>query len=142
MRALTLWQPWASIVASGVKLIENRSWAPPGWLLGERFAIHAGKRYDHKSALAAGELGAEVPSKNECPLGAIVATCELLAVARTKREAVRFSGDPSQQRWFFGKYGWVLENIVAVTPPIECRGWQGLWTLDPTISAVVKRLCK
>lgn len=41
MPALTLWQPWASLIAEGVKVIETRSWAAPTSLIGERIAIHA-----------------------------------------------------------------------------------------------------
>ena len=33
IRALTLWQPWATLVALGIKRLENRSWKPPlDWL--------------------------------------------------------------------------------------------------------------
>lgn len=42
--ALTLWQPWASLVAEGVKTIETRSWPAPAALAGERIAIHAGAK--------------------------------------------------------------------------------------------------
>ena len=42
MKALTLHQPWASLIAGGRKTIETRPWAPPCGLVGERFAIHAG----------------------------------------------------------------------------------------------------
>lgn len=41
MRALTLWQPWASLVAIGAKTIETRSWPAPASAVGERIAIHA-----------------------------------------------------------------------------------------------------
>ena len=44
MKAITLWQPWASMVAMGLKQNETRSWAPPKALIGERIAIHAAKR--------------------------------------------------------------------------------------------------
>ena len=44
MKALTLYQPWASLIAVGAKTIETRGYRPPSTLkLGERFAIHAGK---------------------------------------------------------------------------------------------------
>lgn len=63
MRALTLWQPYASLVASGIKPVENRTWPVPstvaqfihgityvpddeGWLVAVpevRIAIHAAK---------------------------------------------------------------------------------------------------
>jgi DNA polymerase-1 len=41
MWALTVWQPWAWAIAMGFKLIENRSWPPPRWLIGRELAIHA-----------------------------------------------------------------------------------------------------
>lgn len=44
MKALTIWQPWATLVAIGAKPYEFRSWQPPGWLVGQRIAIHAGAR--------------------------------------------------------------------------------------------------
>lgn len=46
MRAMTVKQPWASLIASGEKRIENRSWRPPAALIGERIAIHAGAGWD------------------------------------------------------------------------------------------------
>ena len=44
MKAITLWQPWATLVATGLKEYETRSWAPPEDLIGRRLAIHAAKR--------------------------------------------------------------------------------------------------
>lgn len=43
-KAITLHQPWASLIALGVKTIETRSWKPPAALLGERLLIHAGAK--------------------------------------------------------------------------------------------------
>jgi hypothetical protein len=43
--AITLWQPWATLVARGLKVHETRSWWPPAWLVGKRLAIHAGAHY-------------------------------------------------------------------------------------------------
>lgn len=47
MNALTLWQPWASLIASGHKTIETRSWRPPTAAIGKQLAIHAGKDLGH-----------------------------------------------------------------------------------------------
>lgn len=44
IRAVTLWEPWASLVALGVKTIETRSWPAPKATIGERLLIHAAKR--------------------------------------------------------------------------------------------------
>lgn len=44
MKALTLHQPWASLVACGRKKHETRSWPPPSTSIGTEIAIHAGKK--------------------------------------------------------------------------------------------------
>lgn len=44
MKALTLWQPWASLIALGHKTIETRSWPARKSLIGQRIAIHAATR--------------------------------------------------------------------------------------------------
>ncbi len=50
MKALTVRQPWASLIALGVKTIETRSWKAPDSLIGECIAIHAGaKKPQHLS---------------------------------------------------------------------------------------------
>ncbi|MYE38465.1 MAG: ASCH domain-containing protein [Candidatus Spechtbacteria bacterium SB0662_bin_43] len=43
MKVITLHQPWASLIALGIKDIEARSWSPPQRLIGETIAIHAAK---------------------------------------------------------------------------------------------------
>ena len=44
MRALTIRQPWASLIAHGVKHIETRTRPAPKAMIGQHFAIHAGAR--------------------------------------------------------------------------------------------------
>ena len=41
MKAITLHQPWASLVAIGVKTILDTSWPAPKGLIGQRLLIHA-----------------------------------------------------------------------------------------------------
>lgn len=42
LHALTILQPWASLIALGHKPVENRTWTPPATLVGRHLAIHAG----------------------------------------------------------------------------------------------------
>jgi hypothetical protein len=86
VKAITLWQPWASLVAVGAKRIETRSW--PTSYRGE-LAIHAAAALP-KSAqelwddcgspfrLAALEAFECLPSLHQFPRGVIVATCRLV----------------------------------------------------------------
>jgi len=46
MKAISLWQPWASLIACGAKPYETRHWAPRRELIGQRIAIHAAKKVD------------------------------------------------------------------------------------------------
>lgn len=52
MKALTLWQPWASLVALGVKSIETRSWSTP---YRGQLAIHAAKTRPKTYAMQVGD---------------------------------------------------------------------------------------
>ena len=42
--ALTIWQPWATLIVAGAKPYEFRGWCPPKFYIGKRIAIHAGAR--------------------------------------------------------------------------------------------------
>lgn len=44
MKALTLHQPYATLIAKGIKTIETRTWPAPASLIGQRIAIHAAKK--------------------------------------------------------------------------------------------------
>lgn len=98
-RAITLYQPWASLIALGVKNIETRSWPPPKTLIGERLLIHVGGRQPEYGPIGddwtvCGSPGFPLPGTTfapllariktpgvagyyEMPLGAIVASCVL-----------------------------------------------------------------
>ena len=43
MKAISIKQPWAYLIAAGIKDIENRTWKCPGKYIGERVLIHASK---------------------------------------------------------------------------------------------------
>lgn len=44
MFALTIWQPWATLIAESAKHFEFRRWAPARSMWGTSIAIHAGAR--------------------------------------------------------------------------------------------------
>lgn len=46
MKCISLWNPWASLIACGAKPFETRHWAPPAALIGQTIAIHAAKKVD------------------------------------------------------------------------------------------------
>jgi hypothetical protein len=42
--ALTVWQPWATLIVAGARPYEFRGWQPPRSYIGKTIAIHAGAR--------------------------------------------------------------------------------------------------
>lgn len=56
MKAISLWQPWASLIAAGVKPFETRHWAPPDWLVGQTIAICAAKKIGKENRAFACDL--------------------------------------------------------------------------------------
>lgn len=136
MKALTLWEPWAAVVASGLKRIENRPWEPPASFYGERFAIHAGKRYDKPAAKILKQLTLPSdPPKPDMVSMAVLATARFGGVVTSAEEAEEVG--ENQARWFFGPFGWVLYDIRQLVEPIPCRGHQKLWNLPDKIEAQI-----
>ncbi len=149
MKALSLTQPWASLVALGAKRVETRSW--PTSYRGP-LAIHAaaglgpvgGKRglrdlvgeQPFRKVLL-GTVSGYVPPweiADVLPLGAILAVCELTDCRSTGRDMYGpawLEGLSEQELAFgdftYGRYGWTLDNICALPEPIPCRGALGLW---------------
>lgn len=86
MKTISLWQPWASFIAAGIKPFETRDYPPPRALIGTRIAIHAAKRKPSGddlvtlavSASRAGDHAAmqviAAAEARRLPLGAVVCT--------------------------------------------------------------------
>lgn len=137
MKALTLTQPWASLVACGRKRIETR-----GWSTSYRgpLAIHAAKGYPRWAREFAEEERAFARVPEQLPLGAIVATCRLARVFQVGADDAMVPADVlallSLQETLYGDYsagrfGWVLADVVALAEPIPARGSLGLWDWEP-----------
>lgn len=114
MKALTLKRPWDVAIAHCGKRIENRKWRPRSLEIGETFALHAGKGWDHEGAA---RIWSRYPSARE-----IQSIPSVVFALADLGEVVDRSSDP----WFFGPFGWKLENVRLIEP-IEAKGMLGLW---------------
>lgn len=138
MKALTLHQPWAALIAAGVKTVETRSWATAyrGTLL-----IHAGKGkadprdpvWQYGGLVDPRRPGALTAEYAPLAFGAHVARCQLVAVIPVEQlgAGLRQQNEP-YGNFTPGRYAWVLEDIEKLTPPQPARGYQGLWTPGAT----------
>lgn len=128
MKALSLTQPWATLLASGAKQIETRSWRT--YYRGP-IAIHAAKGFPRwvrdfcQDEPFASALSGSVES---LPLGAIIGLCDLVDCVPT--QSIRFS--LSKQERLFGEYAdgrwaWICKNPRLLIQPVKCRGALSLW---------------
>ena len=145
MKAVSLCQPYASLIAAGVKTIETRGWAPPKGLMGQRIAIHAAKAIEtadvrgrSRHDLIAAALNDPEWEKN-VPRGAVVCTAVLDSAAlvtgseqdgqatAANRHPVPVDewGDFGPGRWL-----WFLRDVEPVDPPAPARGHQGFWNWE------------
>lgn len=146
MKALTVWQPWASLIAIGAKPYEFRGWRPPRSIIGQRIAIHAGARrmqrsevYDLLHTLDHACLNAEAArpllrriydNPGIAPLSHILCTAVLGEPKRGDECAREFGietgGNDSGRTGTFN-WGWPLTDIQPLVPPAPARGAQGFW---------------
>ncbi|MFW6264163.1 MAG: ASCH domain-containing protein, partial [Cyanobacteriota bacterium] len=124
-KAISLHQPWASLIALGRKHYETRSWKTSyrGKLL-----ICAAKKRPSQAQLNLFGLSAE-----DAPLGVAVAIADLVdCLSITSELAGQISLEELKAgNWTVGRYAWKLENITPIHP-VPVRGKQGLWNVDLT----------
>lgn len=131
MRALSIKQPWLHAITDLGKRVENRTWPPVASSYDTRIALHASKSYDEDGHRAIEEITGR-PLVGAFVHGAILATAVIVgwvayddsgeACCRYGEHAPYFE-DP----WFFGPWGWILDDIRKLSKPIPCRGMLGLW---------------
>jgi hypothetical protein len=125
LKAITLLQPWASLVAIGAKTIETRPYATQ---YRGPLAIHAAKTSTpvddpyFRSLLTIAGL-----NPDQLPLGAILATCHLIDC-----EKISHSNCPCYPEYAFsnfrpGWFTWKLADIKPIVKPTPSRGHRGLW---------------
>ena len=151
--ALTEQQPWAWAITHAGKTVENRVWAPPAALIGQRLAIHGGRTWwpgwrDHSQLQAAWSAfhnrqdtgpGPLEPGNPWCPDGAIVAVATLSDAHRAAGDCCPPWGEPGPARptGRTSVHHWVLDDVRPLTHPIACRGRQGLWSPLPDVRAAL-----
>lgn len=138
MKALTLWQPWASLIMGGFKTYETRSWSTSHRGL---LAIHAARK---EPRWVSDLLNRQLNDANrlfwhcltqmgyeafpQLPRGKILGLVEINGILRVEEIRHRVTemdlafGDFSD-----GRFAWRINNIIPFDKPISVRGHQGLW---------------
>jgi hypothetical protein len=108
MKCLSVRQPWASAIISGVKRVENRSRRTSHR---GRLAIHAAQRDD------APDLPADLPR------GAVIGTVDVIDCVHIDDAPPELRDDPHAT----GPWLWVLDDPRPFAEPVSLRGMLGLF---------------
>ena len=135
MKAISLWQPWASAMALGWKRNETRSWSTKyrGPLL-----IHAAKKIigwpsiDIQSMFEEDDIAFQ-PS--DLPRGVLLCKVDLIDCRKifihNRPEGIeRALGDYTS-----GRFMWITDNLRPFLYPIPYRGSQGFFDVPDEILA-------
>lgn len=144
--AVTVHQPYAQMIARGLKRVETRSWPTRHRGL---IAIHAAKQLEHAQiervlgSPAFDGLGRarqhvllDALTSERYPLGAIIAVANVIDVVRIgfPTDADARIPEPGTIEYALGdyqpgRYAWLLSDATPIRP-VPCRGQQAIWTLD------------
>lgn len=148
MKALTVLQPWASLLACGRKKIETRSWKTN---YRGKILIHAG--LGDPLELKKGDIGvysniigkpyllnavneiryAEVG--NRLPYGVIIGKACLVNCIEIDEEMRKAAQEESPDEYEYGdftpgRYAWIMEDPEFFEKPVPARGRHGLWNWE------------
>lgn len=147
LRAASLWEPWATLSAMGLKPIETRK-RPIGLRVGETFVIHAARTYVEPNLYnevvwAAGLPLGSFPASPGCFVG--VARCVAMAVSEEGIPAAwmpAIRGDEARALalgdFRAGRTLYLLDRQQRLLKPVEARGFQGLFGLRSDLEAAVR----
>lgn len=134
MRALTIKQPYASLIAAGIKQYETRHFQPRCIGPGDPLLIHAGKSvgtYERRvfasTLLDPYRKPFNLGSLDELPRGVLLCVVRLVSVQPVTDVLPHISRlEQAVGDYRPGRYAWRLE-VSQIIPRLPARGRQGLW---------------
>lgn len=143
MKAVTLYEPWAALVAAGWKEVETREWYTSyRGALAIHSSVHpADKTEISRATFLLGSKGFTLP---EFQMGRVVAVCRLAACVPTALVGVasqklkpmfspRHGWEVELQvgNYDHGRWAWILRDVERLENPVFVRGQRKLWDWTP-----------
>lgn len=156
MKAITIWQPWASLIALGAKQIYVKKFETRSWATNYRgsIAIHAAAKnpetiFIEPNTMLEMQKVLNINSFEELPLGKIIAIADLVDCHKIINVCDKVKGRAEylvtiEQEgylhnlwikkeellfgdWTPGRCAWELANVQMLPQPIPAKGKQRLW---------------
>lgn len=143
MKAISLWQPWASLWCSDAKVHETRHWSTShrGWLV-----VHAAKRKiddfsgDRLDEICSGLFGNHWGM--DLPRGALIGVVRLVRCVSTDTMPIGHQSTDDYECGDFspGRYAWARANFQVFASPIPYRGQQSVFDVPDSILPAITAL--
>ena len=136
IKAISLHQPYASLIAMGLKKFETRSWSTN---YRGKLVICAAKKNtlqqqsNYETLANSLLLDLTVQPWSSLPLGMAIAVCDLTDCNVMSEDFISEQSEQEQLcgHWESGRFAWKLENVQVFSKPVPIKGKQGLWTILP-----------
>lgn len=132
IKALSMWQPWATLIMLEIKLHETRHWATK--YRGD-LVIHAAKRpMDARGIALIKQLQEmdcpDVPVIEEIEYGKALGIVNLFDCIKTEELVSVSKYDLLCGNFEHGRFAWAMNNVRPFEQPIPMVGRQTLWNAE------------
>lgn len=133
MKVVTLKQPWATLVAEGIKQYEFRSWK---YNYRGKILIHAGTGIDKEALEKCNHLNLNYPKKR---IIAEIDIVDCIALDEEKSKEINQKNPSIYGNKIRNGYAWKLENVKKINIDEEIPGKQGIWNYERKKTDVFKK---
>ena len=137
MKAISLIQPYATLILLGYKTYETRSWRTTHRGL---LAIHAsaGKPALAREVCAANPIISAILAKHgltfdTLPRGAVLGTCQVGEMHPTAGMSELSITELNCGDYTAGRWAWTLYQVKPFSKPVLCRGALSLWEVPSEV---------
>lgn len=131
MKVISLTEPFATLISTGIKTIETRSWK----------TNYRGLLYIHASLTKIPTIYKNnkklmsLIDEEKLNFGYIVCSCELVDCIEMTDEFIEnikkdYPNEYITGIYARGRYAWILKNIEAIDDPIKVKGHLGIWNFE------------
>ncbi|ACV64613.1 hypothetical protein Dtox_3920 [Desulfofarcimen acetoxidans DSM 771] len=135
MKAISIRQPWATLVVHGLKTIELRNWKRKYNILPQSLYIHTGSRVDKTAPVEVWQLAEQFETSKV--RGAIIGMVNLIEMFLYDN-AEKFDLDRGLHltNWEYTEnlYGLRMKDAMLIDKPVNYRGQLGLFNVDGKIT--------
>ena len=124
LKVLTLRQPWATLVAEGIKKYEFRSWKTN---YRGKVLIHAGTGIDKEDMKKYKNMNLKFPSRR---IIAIVEIEDCLELDEQLNKKIIAEKNVAYGNKIRTGYAWKLKNVKKINYGKDVNGQLGLWNID------------